>query len=351
MRTNYKYLLLLGLLPASITPSLGKTLTVSSIASTHHIYNAEKLIERNIIVGADGFKLPGTLTLPINASKDNKVPCLILVHGSGPNDRDETLGPNKPFRDLAWGLAEQGIATIRYDKRTRVYGAKCVPAGKELNYDTEAVDDAVATIAWADSIPEVASEHIYVLGHSLGGTLAPRIAQHSNKLAGIIILAGLVRPLGETLIDQVTYIALLNGEPTAEMKAQIAMLRMQVDNAKKVGSMEFDPSIPLPMGVPASYWMMENQYQPAETAASLNIPILILQGERDYQVTMLDYGLWQINLMGKPNATFKSYPKLNHLFQEGEGMATPQEYTQCIPVASYVIDDIAHFIQQKICKP
>ena len=82
-------------------------------------YNKEKMQERDITVGADDFKLPGTLTLPVGKKK---APVVILVHGSGPQDRDETVGPNKPFRDLAWGLAERGIATVRYDKRTKVYG-------------------------------------------------------------------------------------------------------------------------------------------------------------------------------------------------------------------------------------
>lgn len=75
--------------------------------------------EREITVGAEGFKLPGTLTLPKSSATENrKFPLVILVHGSGPQDRDETIGPNKPFRDLAWGLAERGVAVIRYEKRT-----------------------------------------------------------------------------------------------------------------------------------------------------------------------------------------------------------------------------------------
>lgn len=75
-------------------------------------YDKTKMDERDITLGADGYKLPGTLTLPKRAVGSDvcRVPCVILVHGSGPHDRDETIGPNKPFRDLAWGLAERGIA-------------------------------------------------------------------------------------------------------------------------------------------------------------------------------------------------------------------------------------------------
>lgn len=349
MRTHYKYLLLLGLLPGNMPASLAQELVRPATEATSVVFNKERMTERDIVVEADGFKLPGTLTLPITASEQHKVPCLILVHGSGPNDRDESIGPNKPFRDLAWGLAERGIATIRYDKRTRVYGANCVPVGRELDYDTEAVDDAVAAVALASSVSEVASDSIFLLGHSLGGTLAPRIAERSDALAGIIILAGLVRPLGETVIEQVTYLSSLSGEMSAAAKAQVEQLRLLVNNAKKAGTVEFDNSLPLPLGLPASYWQMANKYQPTETAAGLEIPILVSQGERDYQVTMLDFTLWQFRLSGKKNAVFKSYPRLNHLMQEGEGKSTPQEYTQPTPVAPYVIEDVAAFIHhQKI---
>ena len=133
----------------------------------------DKIKETDIQVCTGNFKLPGTLTLPKNG-KD--LPVVILVHGSGASDRDETVGANKPFRDLAYGLAERGIAVIRYDKRTKVYGADSAPAGKEITFDEESVDDALSAIKLARSIPTINPERIYILGHSLGGTLAPRIA-------------------------------------------------------------------------------------------------------------------------------------------------------------------------------
>lgn len=165
------------------------------------------------------------------ASGMRRVPCVILVHGSGPNDRDETVGPNKPFRDLAWGLAERGVAVIRYDKRTKIYGMNCVPAGRVLDYDTEAVDDALAAILQARTLPEIAADSIYVLGHSLGGTLAPRIAERSEGLAGIIVLAGLARPLEDALEEQFTYISSLT-DSSANAGTQLAELKRQLVNVK-----------------------------------------------------------------------------------------------------------------------
>lgn len=306
------------------------------------------IVEREITVGAEGFRLPGTLTLPRTASVSSgrKLPCVILVHGSGPNDRDETIGPNKPFRDIAYGLARRGIAVIRYDKRTKVYASKSAPQGRELDYDTEATDDAVAAVAQAKSLPQVAADSIYVLGHSLGGTLAPRIAQRAPDLAGIIILAGLARPLEDTLLDQYRYIFSLTGS-TPDTEKQLADLQAQMENVKKLDTAEFDEKVPLLLNVPASYWRMALAYKPVEVAAELKLPILVLQGERDYQVTMEDFGLWRFGLLRCKNAVFKSYPKLNHLMQEGIGKATPMEYNRVSPVALYVVEDIAEFVRRK----
>ena len=311
-------------------------------------YDKTKMDERDITLGADGYKLPATLTLPKRAvGKDAcKVPCVILVHGSGPHDRDETIGPNKPFRDLAWGLAERGIAVIRYEKRTKVYNVACVPAGRELDYDTEAVDDVVAIVEQARALPELAPDSVYVLGHSLGGTLAPRIAERSKGLAGIIILAGLARPLEDALEEQFSYLSSLT-DSSADAKAQLDEQKQQLANVKKLGTEEFDETIPLPLGQPRSYWQFANAYKPVEVAAKLKLPIFVLQGERDYQVTMEDFGLWRSGLLHCKNTYFKSYPKLNHLLQEGSGKATPLEYSQASPVPAYVMDDIVSFLHGK----
>lgn len=301
---------------------------------------AERFTEREVSVGAEGFPLPATLTLPQRAGK---VPCVILVHGSGPNDRDETIGPNKPFRDLAHGLAERGIASVRYDKRTKVFGAAYVPEGREPDYDTEAADDAVAAVEQVRAFPEINADSVFVLGHSLGGTLAPRIAERSEGLAGIIVLAGLVRHLGDAVVEQVEYIASLQPASQAA-RQQIAALKEQAENVKRLGTEAFDEQVPLPLGLPRSYWLFANGYHPVEVAARLTLPILILQGERDYQVTMEDFYLWSFRLWRHKNVSFKSYPKLNHLLQEGEGRSTPYEYNQASPVATYVVDDIAAFV-------
>ncbi|MGH7583941.1 MAG: alpha/beta hydrolase family protein, partial [Gemmatimonadales bacterium] len=132
--------------------------------------------------------LPGTLTLPAGSGP---FPIVVLVHGSGANDRDETIGPNKPFRDLAWGLAERGIAVLRYDKRGYVRPAWF--AGRNFTVDDETVQDALSALTLARALPEADSTSSFLLGHSLGAIMAPRIAKADGKVAGLIIMAGATR--------------------------------------------------------------------------------------------------------------------------------------------------------------
>lgn len=305
-------------------------------------FDRRTMVATDTVVTCGAFRLPATLTLP-KVSKDRRVPCIVLVHGSGPQDRDETIGPNHPFRDLAWALAARGIATLRYDKRTLVYGQNFVPEGREADYDTEVVDDARAAIDLARRLPGVDADSVYLLGHSLGGMLAPRIALRSGgTLAGVILLAAPARPFEDLLLEQVAYLNSL--APSAEGRRQEAELKRQVANVKRLGTSAFCDTIALPLGLPRSYWADALACRPVEEAARLTCPLLVLQGERDYQVTMHDFGLWRAGLLKRRNAVCKSYPRLNHLLQEGTGKATPDEYMQSAPVPAYVADDLVRFI-------
>ncbi|HIY88469.1 MAG TPA: alpha/beta fold hydrolase [Candidatus Bacteroides pullicola] len=300
--------------------------------------------EQDTVVVCGTFRLPATLCLPRRvAEEDGSVPCVVLVHGSGPHDRNETIGPNHPFRDLAWGLAARGIATLRYDKRTYIYRSNSVPQGRQLDLDVETVDDAVAAAALARTLPGVEADSVYVLGHSQGGWLAPRIADRDSRLAGIILLAAPARPLEDLLLEQVTYLNSL--APSAQGRQQVAELQRRVENVKHLGTSAFCDTIPFPFDAPRSYWADIVSYRPVETALRLTLPLVVLQAERDYQVTMQDYGLWRMGLLKCKNASFKSYPKLNHLLQEGTGKATPDEYQQPSSVPAYVLDDLARFVR------
>lgn len=118
------------------------------------------------------YKLPGRFTFP---KEGKNFPIVILVHGSGPHDMDETIGPNKPFKDLAEGLASKGVATLRYYKRTKRYPNE-VMKEPEINIYNEVVDDALEAIKLAAAHDKLDEKKLFVLGHSLGGMLAPKIA-------------------------------------------------------------------------------------------------------------------------------------------------------------------------------
>ncbi len=299
--------------------------------------------EVDVTIGSGQWALPGTLTLP-NGS--GPFPAVVLVHGSGPEDRDETIGPNKPFRDLAWGLASQGIAVLRYDKRTYAHKDLFTPAVlATFTVQEETIDDALLAARLLRQTSGIDLKRVFVLGHSLGGYLAPRIAQQDPALAGLILLAGLARPLEDTIIDQMDYQFSLGGTPSSDQTAQLHVMQTQAANIKDPNLSSSTPAGDL-MGIAAAYWLSLRGYQPAEAAKSLSQPMLILQGGRDYQVTAADYELWKAALGSLPNVTMKWYPSLNHLFFSGTGPITPQEYYTEGHVSPDVVSDIVGWVLQ-----
>ncbi|QDV49374.1 alpha/beta hydrolase [Gimesia fumaroli] len=298
--------------------------------------------EVEVTVGAGLWAVPGTLSLP---KGDKRVPAVVLVHGSGPHDRDETIGPNKPFRDLAQGLASRGVAVLRYEKRTKHHQLKMALLSGGLTVKEESVDDAVAAVDVLANQPRIETNRIYVLGHSLGGNLLPRIGAASAKIAGFISFAGSVRPLEDLVLDQVKYLFSLDGAVTAEEQQKIDAIKKQVEMVKSPAlSADFAAS-ELPLGISAPYWLDLRGYQPAVRAQTLQKPFLILQGERDYQVTMVDFDLWKQALGSRADVTLISYTRLNHLFMAGEGKSTPSEYLTPGHVEKRVIVDIAKWIK------
>ncbi len=300
--------------------------------------------ETEVTIGTGLWSLPGTLSVPIMGEK---VPAVVLVHGSGPQDRNETTGPNQPFRDLAEGLASQGIAVLRYEKRTKHHRLKMVLLSGSLTVREESVEDAVSAVRFLQAHERIDGNRVFVLGHSLGGYLLPQIGAEEQGIAGLISLAGSARPLEEIVLEQMKYLSALNGEAAEESQQKLQELEKQVAMVK---SLELKPETPagqLPLGIPASYWLALRDYDAAERARTLQMPLLILQGQRDYQVTMDDFARWKQALRSRKDVRFISYPKLNHLFMAGEGPGTPAEYMIPGNVTEEVVRDIAAWIDHQ----
>lgn len=307
--------------------------------------NESAFHETEVTIGEGKWALPGTLTMPDGSGP---FPGVVLVHGSGPNDRDETIGPNKTFRDLAWGLASMGIAVLRYDKRTFTHTKQFTPdIVEKLTANEEVIDDALLAVELMRQTENIDPKKVFMLGHSLGATLAPRIGKQDPEIAGLIIMAGITRSLEDTILDQFTYLYSLEGTMTEEHRAELEVLKEKVARVKNIENIESIPSNDLPLGISPSYWKDLHDHKILADAKTLHMPILILQGGRDYQVLeSKDFKGWKDALNHKKNATFKLFPKSNHLFIAGEGKSTPQEYMVEGHVEKEVIDSIAQWIKK-----
>jgi dienelactone hydrolase len=301
----------------------------------------EMFREKEIVIGEGEWKLPGTLSLPVGTGP---FPAVVLVHGSGPNDRDETISVNKPFRDLAEGLASRGVAVLRYDKRSKVHGSKF---GSSFTVKEEVLDDALAAVALLRSTEGIDPKRIFVLGHSLGGMMVPRIGKLDPNIAGLISLAGATRHLEDVIPAQYEYLFSLDGSLTKEEQDEIDKQKQLAAEVKALKPGEPGTAKFL-FGAPTAYWLDLRDYEPPQLAKTLKQPMLILQGERDYQVTMDDFNNWKTALASNKNATFKTYPELNHLFMSGTGKGNPSEYDQAGHVDVRVIDDIAGWIAKRL---
>lgn len=307
----------------------------------------DSFTETKVEFGLDGFKISGILTTP---KVGKKFPVLILVHGSGPNDKDETIGGNKPFRDIAWGLASKGIAVLRYDKRTFTYAQKIATDTALLNNLTlkeETVDDALFAEEFLNnnaSNYNLDKTKIYILGHSLGAIAMPIIASNSKFSKGFIFLAGAARPLVELLLEQYNYIFNLDGKISDLEKNKLDNTAMQIENYNKLSSLVKISKDSLPLELPQNYWLDFKKYQFLKLTKTITKPVLVLQGERDYQVTMKDFEIWGSTFKGKKNVTLISYPKLNHLFIYGESKSVPDEYSQSGNVDIKLLNDINDWI-------
>lgn len=285
--------------------------------------------------------LHGALTLPTGAGP---FPAVVLVAGSGAHDMDETLGPNKPFRDIAEGLAQNGIASLRYDKRTfdypRGWSGKSGPV-----IDAEVTDDAVAAARLLAQQKGVDPRRVFVLGHSLGAMMAPRIGEHDPQLAGLVLMAAPARPIFDVLEQQAReQMAKADRKPAAIERAVQAYAGEQ----KRLAAV--GPGQPAPQGdfagVPQAYWLSWSRVDPVADAKASSMPMLILQGGGDFQISpTLDFARWRQELANRPHTAFHLYPGLSHLFMPAGKTGTEADYNVPAHVDVHVTGDIAAWVK------
>ncbi|QDX95471.1 alpha/beta fold hydrolase [Brevibacillus laterosporus] len=305
------------------------------------------MTEEKLVIGAETkYPLNGILTLP---NENNRLfPAVVLVHGSGPNNMDEKIGNNYPFKDLAEGLSEKGIAVLRYDKRTFVYG-------KEMKNDTgvtvkqETIEDAIFAADFLRKDSRIDSHKIFILGHSLGGMLAPRIDAEGGNFAGIIIMGGSPRKLEEIIMDQNNVVLnSLNKFLKMIAKKQVAKLSSKFNNIYNLSDEEAKSTIVFGKHLRVYYLKEMGEHPSINYLKVLDKPVLILQGDKDFHVSIeKDFHGYKNFLGDKPNVTFKLYANLNHLLMPsvyGEIRKAKKEYKVAQHVDKQVINDISDWL-------
>ncbi len=286
-------------------------------------------------------ELPGILTVP---KGEGPFPAVILLQGSGASDKDESAGNLKPFRDLAEGLAERGVAVYRFDKRSYVYGMELM-ANKQITLVDEYLEDAVNAVQLAAQQERIDPDRIFVLGHSLGGNAVPAAARELKtapvKARGFIMMAASPRPLDVLMREQYDFLYSLMPEISAEQQAEKDALFAELDKLQDPDSLTEDDMI---AGVYSAYWKWLADYDILQAAGEMTEPVLLLQGEEDYQVTMEDFGIWKDALGEKENWQMISYPGLTHVFTAGQKTEGAAVYSRSDRVDARVIHDIADFV-------
>lgn len=284
--------------------------------------------------------LPGRLTLPRTA---RKAPAVLIIQGSGPLDEDCSSHPsglgNKLCKDLAWGLSSNDIVVLRYQKRSFV-DTRPLP-----DFESEVIRDACEAQQLLASRPEVDATRIALVGHSLGGALAPRIARSCGGFSSLVLLSSPARPMLDVLSGQVAYLGWHSGNPELTSK-RVGTLHDKVQEVLAPAGAPGEELELLGSTAPRSYWRDLLKLQPTLDVAAVSLPILVVQGERDYQVGLADYDRWRNALAGRKNARFKRFPRLDHTLATGTGTSTHYDYYRASHVDEAVIDLLARWITE-----
>ncbi|KAF4547099.1 Hypothetical protein D9617_59g026380 [Elsinoe fawcettii] len=293
--------------------------------------------ERPTTLKAAGYKVEAIMTVP---TKYKKYPCVVTLSGSGPCDMDSTVGRTKIMKDLPLGLARCGVASIRFEKVTFAHGVS-IRNKRGFSPTDEYVPNTLAAVSHALKDPQVIKDRMYILGHSLGAYLAPKIANAQKDIRGSILLACPAKPMYRAAVKQFEYFASLDDPDGSQPHPEIVDLQRQADLADSPDLTLSTPAKNLPFGIGPAYWLDMRNYDPVEDVRFTKKRVLCLQGGRDYQVTMDDFEAFTSVFAGKQDFSHVLYEALNHLFISGKGPSTPLEYEEPGNVNLPVIRDIA----------
>jgi len=301
-----------------------------------------------VIIGeGTDFPLNGILSMPDNVT--DKVPAAVIVHGSGPGDMDGTIFTNKPHRDIAEYLASNGIAVIRYNKRTLSHGTKI---DGSWTVREETIEDAILATEILKADTRIDENRVFIIGHSLGGMLAPRIHDEGGNYAGLILLAGSPRFLLD--ISKTQNIATVESmEDGKEKEAALDSIEQWDEHYNAFLTLPDDEAVSttVPGWGVSAYYFKDLYENPISTyIEKATIPFLVLQGSNDFQVLAeIDFILYKELLAGRSNVTFKLYDGLNHLFMPSSKTNISElmdEYAIESRVDPQVLADIVEWIRQ-----
>ena len=320
------------------------------------------MYSEKIVVGAGlEYPLNGLMTLPSDLSKP--VPAVVMVHGSGASNMDEKVLKLTPFKDLAEGLARHGVASLRYDKRTFVHARRMI-RNKHLTVKEETIEDALLAVQMLKRDLRIDHDRIYILGHSMGAMLAPRIDAEGADAKGLIMMAGTPYRLEEIVLRQLRQAGrgssilkkIIGLEYRFYKKRFRGLYQMSDEEAKKkkfAGNLyqmsdEEAKKKKFAGNLSLYYFKEMGQKTAADYLLASNKPVLILQGGKDFQVlAKRDYRKFKKLLADRENTQYKLYPELNHVFVKGiynDILKASKEYSVEQHIGEDVIGDIAAFI-------